>query len=235
MTVPALAIRGLVVRYGEAPAVDGLDLAVAPGEVLAVLGPNGAGKSTLIKAAMGLVDAAAGSVHVAGTDVSRLPAERRARAGLGYVPEGRRMFPGMTVRDNLLAGARGGRAAVAQRLAGVEALLPALAEKAAARAWTLSGGQQQMVAIGRALMTGPRVLLLDEPSLGLSPALVGDVMRHVARIAAAGTAVLLAEQNARAALAVAGRAVLLRRGRIAESAPADAMRAMLAGRGLTGG
>lgn len=213
MSAPILTVRGLSVRYGGAPALNGLDLDVAAGEVVAVLGPNGAGKSSLLKALIGLVPAAAGTVHLAGRDIAQLNPERRARAGIGYVPEGRRVFPGMTVTDNLLAGARKDGPA----LDTVYALFPALAEKARARAWTLSGGQQQMLSIGRALMTGPKLLLLDEPSLGLAPGLVDAIMGHVTEIAAQGTAVLLVEQNAAAACAVADRGLMLDLGRVADT------------------
>ena len=221
MSAPILEVRGLSVRYGGAPALDRLDLDVAVGEVVAVLGPNGAGKSSLLKALIGLVPAAGGTVLLAGRDIAHLSPERRGRAGIGYVPEGRRVFPGMTVTDNLLAGARTGGPA----LDAIFALFPALAEKARARAWTLSGGQQQMLSIGRALMTGPKLLLLDEPSLGLAPGLVDAIMGHVTEIAAQGTAVLLVEQNAAAACAVADRGLVLDLGRVVREGPAETLRA----------
>jgi branched-chain amino acid transport system ATP-binding protein len=227
VTVPALEVRGLTVLYGEAPTLANVGLSVGAGEVVAVLGRNGAGKSTLLKAVMGLVPADAGAVALAGRDVSRLAVEARARAGLGYVPEGRRVFPAMTVADNLLAGARGPAAACRARLDRVLALLPALAAKLRARAWTLSGGQQQMLAIGRALMTEPRVLLLDEPSLGLAPGLAAEVMAHVAEIARDGAAVLVVEQNAAVALAVAGRGLVLELGRIVRDGSVEELRARL--------
>lgn len=227
MTASALQIDGLSVSYGGALALDHVDLDLAPGEVLALLGRNGAGKSSLLKAIMGLVPAQTGTVSIAGQDVSRASVENRARAGLGYVPEGRRVFAGMSVRDNLLAGAGGTAAERTARLERIMTLLPALKEKARARAWTLSGGQQQMLSIGRALMTEPKVLLLDEPSLGLSPALVDSVIAHVALIAQTGVAVLLAEQNADIALSVASRAIVLDQGRIAQTGEAAALRAAL--------
>lgn len=224
MTPSALVVDRLIVRYGEAPAVDGVSVAVAPGEVVAVLGRNGAGKSSLLNAVMGLVPAQSGTVAVAGQDVTGLRIERRARAGLGYVPEGRRVFASMTVRDNLLAGARGSATDVRARLDRILALLPALGEKAAARAWTLSGGQQQMLAIGRALMTSPKVLLLDEPCLGLAPGLIDTVLTHIADVASEGLAILLAEQNAAAALAVAHRGLFLDSGRTRGAESADTLR-----------
>ena len=207
-----LRLGGLTAGYGGAVAVDGVSLAVAPGETVALLGANGAGKSTLMKAVLGLVPSR-GVVTIAGTDATRLPTHRRAALGLGYVPEGRRVFPGMSVHDTLDAAGPSSRAERRAALERVYALFPDLRTKARDTAWRLSGGQQQMLAIGRALMGGPRLLLLDEPSLGLSPRLAGEVFAPVSAIAATGTAVLIAEQSPARALAVAGRAVLLRRGR----------------------
>mgnify|MGYP001809646094 FL=1 len=208
-----LRLEGLTAGYGGAVAVDGVSLAVAPGETVALLGANGAGKSTLMKAVLGLVPSR-GVVTIAGTDATRLPTHRRAALGLGYVPEGRRVFPGMSVHDTLDAAGPSSRAERRAALERVYALFPDLRTKARDTAWRLSGGQQQMLAIGRALMGGPRLLLLDEPSLGLSPRLAGEVFAAVSAIAATGTAVLIAEQSPARALAVAGRAVLLRRGRV---------------------
>jgi branched-chain amino acid transport system ATP-binding protein len=176
---------------------------------------------------MGLVPPAAGRVLLSGRDMTGEPVEARARAGLGYVPEGRRVFPAMTVADNLLAGARGTAAEQRRRLAEVLALLPALEGKLRARAWSLSGGQQQMLAIGRALMTAPQVLLLDEPTLGLAPGLAMEVMAHLAEIARRGAAVLLVEQNAPAALAVATRGLVLELGRVVQAGDAATLRARL--------
>jgi branched-chain amino acid transport system ATP-binding protein len=227
MSAPALQVEGLTVRYGDAPALSAVDLAVAAGEMVAVLGSNGAGKTTLLKAVMGLVPPAAGRVLLSGRDMTGEPVEARARAGLGYVPEGRRVFPAMTVADNLLAGARGTAAEQRRRLAEVLALLPALEGKLRARAWSLSGGQQQMLAIGRALMTAPQVLLLDEPTLGLAPGLAMEVMAHLAEIARRGAAVLLVEQNAPAALAVATRGLVLELGRVVQAGDAATLRARL--------
>lgn len=228
MTASALLVDGLSVSYGGALALEHVDLDLAPGEVLALLGRNGAGKSSLLKAIMGLVPAQTGMIRIAGQDASRDSVERRARAGLGYVPEGRRVFAGMSVRDNLLAGAGGTAADRSTRLDRIMTLLPALKDKARARAWSLSGGQQQMLSIGRALMTEPKVLLLDEPSLGLAPALVDSVIAHVALIAQSGVSVLLAEQNADIALSVAGRAIELDQGRVTRTGAAASLRATLA-------
>ncbi len=208
-----LRLEGLTAGYGGAVAVDGVSLAVAPGETVALLGANGAGKSTLMKAVLGLVPSR-GTVMIAGTDATRLPTHRRASLGLGYVPEGRRVFPGMSVHDTLDAA---GPSSGTERRAAMErvyALFPDLRTKAGDTAWRLSGGQQQMLAIARALMGSPRLLLLDEPSLGLSPRLSSDVFAAVSAIAATGTAVLLADQSTARALSVAGRAILLRQGRI---------------------
>ncbi|MCW2246183.1 branched-chain amino acid transport system ATP-binding protein [Azospirillum fermentarium] len=208
-----LRLEGLTAGYGGAVAVDGVSLAVAPGETVALLGANGAGKSTLMKAVLGLVPSR-GGVAIAGTDATRLPTHRRAALGLGYVPEGRRVFPGMSVHDTLDAAGPSSRAERRAALERVYALFPDLQTKARDTAWRLSGGQQQMLAIGRALMGSPRLLLLDEPSLGLSPRLAGEVFAAVSAIAATGTAVVIAEQSPTRALAVAGRAVLLRQGRV---------------------
>ncbi len=204
-----LDIRGLEVRRGGAPVLDGFSLDVEGGALVAVVGPNGAGKSTLLQAAMGLLPVSGGFVALAGRDITRLPPEARARAGIGYVPEGRRVFPGMTVRDNFMVAADCAAAARAERLDRVLALFGGLRAKLEDRAWTLSGGQQQMVAIGRALMTAPRLLLLDEPTLGLAPALAGEVMAQLRRIADEGTAVLVAEQNVAAVKPWADRLVEL--------------------------
>ncbi len=223
MSEPLLDIRGLSVSYGGSTALEGVSLALEAGEAVALLGANGAGKSTLIKAVMGLVPHAAARLSFAGADLRRLATAERARLGLGYCPEGRRVFPGLSVRDNLEVAARAGRAARRRRLESVLTLFPALAERCHARAWQLSGGQQQMLALGRALMSAPRLLLLDEPTLGLSPILADEVLESVRAIQRAGTAVLLAEENARKALAVAERGYLLELGRVVRAGSAAAL------------
>jgi len=214
-----LAIERLTVRYGEIVALSDLSLEIGAGEAVALLGANGAGKSSLLKALMGLARQTTGTIRLDGEPIGDLPVHRRVVRGLGYCPEGRRVFPGMTVHDNLaVASARPAR----QRDQAVErmlALFPALAGKAAERAWQLSGGQQQMLAIARALMTEPRLLLLDEPSLGLAPRLTRELLDRVRDIAAAGTAVLLAEQNVAKALSVTDRAYVLQLGRLVQSGP----------------
>jgi len=203
---------------------------VGAGEAVALLGANGAGKSTLIRAVMGFLRPTAGEIVFAGESLAGLPIERRARLGLGLCPEGRRVFPGMTVDENLEVASAEGAAARRRRIDAVYAVFPQLADKRRALGWTLSGGQQQMLAIGRALMGAPRLLLLDEPSLGLSPRLTSEVLTRVRDIVRAGTAVLLAEQNVAKALAVSDRAYLLQvgvvvgEGRAATLATSDAVR-----------
>jgi branched-chain amino acid transport system ATP-binding protein len=218
-----LRIDGLSAGYGGSEALHGVTLALAPGEAVALLGANGAGKSTLLKAVLGLVPSTTGRVTFDGVELTGLPPERRVRLGLGYVPEGRRVFPGMSVRDNLEVASFAPAAPRRAALERVFTLFPQLRTKAAERAWRLSGGQQQMLAIGRALMGAPRLLLLDEPSLGLSPKLAGEVFAAVRAIAEAGTAVLVAEQSTARALAVGRRAVLLRLGSVLHDGPADAL------------
>ncbi|MGF7176320.1 ABC transporter ATP-binding protein [Azospirillum doebereinerae] len=217
-----LSVEGLSAGYGGAPVLDGLSLSVAAGETVALLGANGAGKSTLLKALLGLVPAR-GALCFAGEDIAALPTEKRVRRGLGYVPEGRRVFAGMSVRDNLEVAGLPDRRARAEDVGRVFALFPDLARKSAERAWRLSGGQQQMLSLGRALMGRPRLLLLDEPSLGLSPKLADEVFAAIRAVAESGTAVLLAEQSAARALSAAPRAVLLRLGRVVADGPAAAL------------
>ncbi len=219
-----LEIAGLTARYGEITALEGVTVAVGAGEAVALVGANGAGKSTLMKSVMGFVAPAAGTIAYDGRPLAGVAVSARARRGLGYSPEGRRVFPGMTVRENLEVACRAGAAAARARIDEVFAMFPALAEKAAALGWQLSGGQQQMLAIGRALMTAPRLLLLDEPSLGLSPILTAEVLGRVRAIVARGTAVLLAEQNVAKALEICDRAYVLQVGRVVESGPAAELR-----------
>ncbi|ALG73668.1 branched-chain amino acid ABC transporter ATP-binding protein [Azospirillum thiophilum] len=214
-----LSIRGLSAGYGGSLALDDVSLTLAAGETVALLGANGAGKSTLLKALLGLVPAR-GELRFDGDDLAGLATEARVRRGIGYVPEGRRVFPGMSVRDNLEVAGLAAARDRAQDVERVFALFPDLARKSGEGAWRLSGGQQQMLSLGRALMGRPRLLLLDEPSLGLSPKLADEVFAAVRRIAAHGTAVLLAEQSAARALSIAPRAILLRLGRVVADGPA---------------
>ncbi len=215
-----LEVRDLEVRYGEALAVRGVALTVREGEWVALIGPNGAGKTSLIKALLGLVPHR-GAVRFLGRDLSRRPPWDRARAGLGYVPEGRRLFPKLTVEENLRAGAyTRPEAEVRAGLEEVYALFPRLAERRRQLAGTLSGGEQQMVALGRALMGRPRLLLVDEASWGLMPLAVDLVFQTLARIHREGRAILLVEQNARRALAHAQRAYVMEAGRVVLEGPA---------------
>ena len=217
-----LEVRDLDVAYGAAPALWGVSLTIAQAELVCVVGPNGAGKTTLIGALAGLNRARSGSLTMDGREMTAVAPHRFCGAGIAIVPEGRRLFTRLTVRENLEIGSylRAARAVRDRSLERVCALFPAVRDKLDAPAGALSGGQQQMVAIGRALMAAPRLLLLDEPSLGLSPMMVQAMFRAIRDVNAAGTAVLLVEQNVPMALELARRAYLLEEGRIvAEGAP----------------
>lgn len=220
MKAPILAIEGLTVCHGALTALSEIDLTVEAGEIVSLLGANGAGKSSLLGAVIGLDKVSAGTVRLSGLALNRLAPEERARLGIGYVPERRRVFAGMSVRDNLFVACPGGGERRRQRIKDIYELFPDLANCDARPAWQLSGGQQQMLALGRALMDAPRLLLLDEPSLGLSPLLVSELFARLADIARAGTAILLAEQNAAAALGISARAAILHNGRITRSGDA---------------
>jgi branched-chain amino acid transport system ATP-binding protein len=217
-----LEVHDLQVAYGAAPALWGVSLAVRTGELLCVVGPNGAGKTTLINTLAGILRARAGRIVFEGHDITQLAPHRFCEAGIAIVPEGRRLFTGMSVLENLEMGSYL-PAAKAQRKQSLEAaieLFPVLKEKLAAPAGELSGGQQQMVAIARALMARPRLLLLDEPSLGLSPLIVHDMFAAIRRINAEGMSVLMVEQNVVMAMGVSTRAYVLEEGRIvADGAP----------------
>ncbi|HET8746862.1 MAG TPA: ABC transporter ATP-binding protein [Ramlibacter sp.] len=214
----------LQASYGAAPALWDVSVRVAPGELVCVVGPNGAGKSTLINVIAGLHRARGGRLQFEGEDLTRLPAHLFCARGIAIVPEGRRLFTGMTVQENLALGSflPQARAQRAESLAQVLALFPALEAKLASPAGALSGGQQQMVAIARALMSRPQLLLLDEPSLGLAPAVVLDMFKAIRGINARGTSVLLVEQNVAMAMEIAHRAYVMEEGRIvAEGAPRE--------------
>jgi branched-chain amino acid transport system ATP-binding protein len=211
-----LEVEDLKVNYGAAPALWGVSLRVEPGELVCVVGPNGAGKSTLINVIAGLHRARSGQLRFCGQDITQLASHRFCGQGIAIVPEGRRLFTGMSVRDNLELGSYlpGPKAQRAESLDKVLALFPALKEKLGQAAGALSGGQQQMVAIGRAMMSRPQLLLLDEPSLGLAPAVVIAMFDAIRRINAEGTSVLLVEQNVAMAMEIARRAYVMEEGRM---------------------
>jgi branched-chain amino acid transport system ATP-binding protein len=220
-----LEIRGLVSHYGRVRALHGVDLAVAARETVALVGANGAGKTTLLRAVSGLHRASAGTVLFEGRDITGLAAHRRVALGIAEVPEGRQVFTTLSVADNLRLGAyRLSHAAAARAAERIYALFPALAERRASPAGTLSGGQQQMLALGRALVAGPRLLLLDEPSMGLAPVIAAEIFAAIAALKREGTTMVLVEQNARAALAVADRGCVLESGRIARDGPAATLK-----------
>jgi len=217
-----LEVHALEVAYGAARALWGVSLSVRARELLCVVGPNGAGKTTLINTLAGMLRARGGRIDFEGRDITRLAPHRFCEAGIALVPEGRRLFTGMSVLENLELGSYlpGPKARRRETLAQVLELFPALRQKLASPAGELSGGQQQMVAIARALMARPRLLLLDEPSLGLSPLIVHDLFAAIRRINASGVSVLLVEQNVAMAMEVSQRAYVLEEGRmVAEGTP----------------
>jgi branched-chain amino acid transport system ATP-binding protein len=219
-----LEVHDLQVAYGAAPALWGVSLEVRDGELLCVVGPNGAGKTTLINTLAGILRARAGRIVFDGRDITQLAPHRFCEAGIAIVPEGRRLFTGMSVLENLELGSYlpAAKAHRKQSLDAALELFPVLHEKLASPAGELSGGQQQMVAIARALMARPRLLLLDEPSLGLSPLIVHDMFAAIRRINATGVSVLVVEQNVTMAMDVSTRAYVLEEGHVvAEGTPAD--------------
>ncbi|GAA4987452.1 ABC transporter ATP-binding protein [Yinghuangia aomiensis] len=236
-----LDVRALTVAYGAVTACSHVSLTVAPGEFVALLGANGAGKSTVLRAVSGLVRTGAGRVAFGGADITRAAPSRRSAAGLAHVPEGRRIFPDLTVEENLTLGAfahRRDRSGVRRGLADVYDLFPRLAERRAQSAAVLSGGEAQALAVARALMSRPRLLMLDEPTLGLDPRRVVEVFGYLARLRRErGLGILLVEQQTRVALAHADRGYVLNRGRLAlhgsahELARDDRWSAVYLGRG----
>ncbi|MFC3736213.1 ABC transporter ATP-binding protein [Paractinoplanes deccanensis] len=220
-----LRITGLVAGYGRIEALHGVDLVVNASEVVCLIGRNGAGKSTLLKSVAGLVRPARGEILLDGEEITDWPVQRRARAGIATVPEGRHVFGPLSVHDNLLLGGHGQHGGMlAASLDDVYTRFPRLAERRHQAAGTLSGGEQQMLAIGRALMAGPRVILLDEPSLGLAPRIMAEVAEIVSALAGAETGVLVVEQNAEVAFRIARRGYLLERGVISASGPTRVLR-----------
>jgi len=216
-----LEVRNLRVAYGGIVAVKGVDLEIGPGELVCLIGANGAGKTTTLKALAGLIRSAEGRIQLEGKDIAGLPSHELVRRGLVLVPEGRGIFGRLTVRENLMMGAyHRADAGVARDLERVHALMPRLAERSGQTGGTLSGGEQQMLAIGRALMSRPKLLLLDEPSMGLAPAIVQKVFEIVLKAAEEGVTILLVEQNAKAALQLARRAYVMESGRITLSGDA---------------
>jgi branched-chain amino acid transport system ATP-binding protein len=219
-----LEVTGLRARYGAQEAVSGIDLEVAPGEIVGLLGANGSGKTTTLRAMSGLLRPSAGEVRLGDRRLDGLAPHEVVAAGVTHVPEGRRVFGRMSVQDNLEMGAYTDPRAARTALSRVLALLPVLAERRGQQAGTLSGGEQQLLALGRALMSSPRVLLLDEPSTGLAPQAVQAVLEVLAGLAADGTAVLLVEQDAEVALSLVSRAYVLETGRVVAAGPAAQLR-----------
>ena len=219
-----LEVQGLHSRYGRIPALAGVDLGVRQGELVALVGANGAGKTTLLKALSGVQPVHGGAIRFDGQDLAARHARQRVQMGIVQVPEGRQVFGPMTVHENLELGAFArGRERIAANSENVYALFPVLRDKRNEPAGHLSGGQQQMLAIGRALMAEPRLLLLDEPSMGLAPLLVAEIFERVAALRAGGTTVLLVDQNAAAALRVADRGYVMEGGRIVLEGDARAL------------
>ncbi len=221
--VRRLVAEGLRAGYGEIEILRGVSLVADAGELVVLIGPNGAGKSTLLRALFGLVPTTAGCVRLDGDDITALPPTARVRRGIGFVPQSRNVFASLTVAENLEMGAFLRPHALASALDRVQRLFPVLRERLGQPAGTMSGGEQQMVAIARALMLEPRLLLLDEPSAGLAPQAAAELFERVRAIARTGTAVVMVEQNARRALAVADRAYVLATGEVRHEGPAAAV------------
>jgi branched-chain amino acid transport system ATP-binding protein len=222
-----LAAEGLELAYGEIPACRGITFRVDEGEIVTLIGANGAGKSTTLRAIAGALIPRAGVIRFRGQDITRLPSYERTRLGIALVPEGRRVFPFLTARENLELGAfkyRNDKRKVGTLLDKIFAMFPRLSERSSQNAGTLSGGEQQMLVLGRAMMSEPYLLCLDEPSLGLAPMIVQDIFRTIRSINAAGTTVLLVEQNARYALETASRGYVLQTGSIIASGPCAKLR-----------
>jgi branched-chain amino acid transport system ATP-binding protein len=215
-----LELDEVYVHYGKIEALSGISVEVNEGEIVTLIGANGAGKSTTLKTISGLRTVSRGEIRFNGEVITRMAGHKRVLAGIGQAPEGRGIFPGMTVVENLYMGAYARKDDFSKELAEAYDLFPRLAERKRQAAGTMSGGEQQMLAIGRALMTKPKVLLLDEPSMGLAPMLVNQIFSIIEEINRRGTTILLVEQNAQQALRIAHRAYVIETGRIVKSAPA---------------
>ena len=220
-----LKVENLVVNYGMIQALKGITFEVNEGEVIALIGANGAGKTTTLQTISGMLSPTSGKVLLEGTDITKIPGHKIVSMGLAHVPEGRRVFGGLTVLENLKMGAytRSSKTEIAESFERIYGSFPRLKERQNQLAGTLSGGEQQMLAMGRALMIKPRIVLMDEPSMGLSPIYVDEIFNIIEEISKAGTTVLLVEQNAKKALAIADRAYVLETGNIVLSGDADAL------------
>ena len=218
-----LEVKDLQVYYGVIQALKGISFEVNQGEVIALIGANGAGKTKTLQTLKGIIHSKAGSIRFEGKDITKVPAHKIVEMGMAHVPEGRRVFADMTVYENLLMGAytRKDKNEIAQSLANVYKRFPRLEERKNQRAGTLSGGEQQMLAMGRALMSKPRIILMDEPSMGLSPIFVNEIFDIIKEVSESGTTVLLVEQNAKKALSIADRAYVLETGNITLSGKAE--------------
>jgi branched-chain amino acid transport system ATP-binding protein len=222
--LPLLSVAGLCAGYGRIQALHGIDMTILPGQLVALVGANGAGKTTLLKTLSGVIRATSGSIAMQGKELTRMAPDRRVRMGISQVPEGRQVFGGLSVADNLRLGAYTRRDdGIQADIDRMYALFPVLREKRALLAGTLSGGQQQMLAMARALMNRPKVLLMDEPSMGLAPLLVKEVFGVIARLKEEGVPILLVEQNARAALELAEQGYVLETGKIVASGSGEAL------------
>jgi len=222
-----LEVQGIDLAYGEVPACRAISFEVGEGEIVALIGSNGAGKSTTLRGVAGAMLPRKGKILFDGHDVSRMPAHKRTLAGIALVPEGRRVFPALTVRENLEMGAfkyRNDKSKVGELIERVMQMFPRLRERELQPAGTLSGGEQQMLAFGRALMSEPKLLCMDEPSLGLAPMVVQEIFKSIRAANAAGTSVLLVEQNARYALETASRGYVLQTGSIIASGTCEALK-----------